>query len=145
MVELREITRSNFENVLELIIAEFQESFVSSVVYSLAQAWVYKESAFPFAIYADNVLVGFIMLGYYETKNQYTLWKFLIDREYQNRGYGKQALQLGIKYLSEIHNASEIYTGVALGNERAKYLYSSLGFKETGVIEDNMEEMRLVC
>lgn len=85
------------------------------------------------------------MLGYYETKNQYTLWKFLIDREYQNRGYGKQALQLGIKYLSEIHNASEIYTGVALGNERAKYLYSSLGFKETGVIEDNMEEMRLVC
>lgn len=36
MVELREITRSNFENVLELKIAEFQESFVSLVVYSLA-------------------------------------------------------------------------------------------------------------
>ena len=38
----------------------------------------------------------------------------------------------------------EIYTGVALGNEIAKHLYSAVGFKETGLIENNMEEMRFI-
>ena len=46
MVELREITEDNFDEVIELRVSENQEGFVSSVVYSLAQAWVYKETAF---------------------------------------------------------------------------------------------------
>ena len=142
MVELREITEDNFDEVIELRVSENQEGFVSSVAYSLAQAWVYKETAFPFAIYADEVPVGFVMLGYYKSRNQYTLWKFLIDKHYQNRGYGKEALRLAIKYLVETFGVSEIYTGVALGNAVAKKLYNSIGFVETGVIEDYMEEMR---
>lgn len=142
MVELREITEDNFDEVIELRVSEDQEGFVSSVVYSLAQAWVYSETAFPFAIYADEVPVGFVMLGYYKNRNQYTLWKFLIDKHYQNRGYGKEALRLAIKYLVETFGTNEIYTGVALGNVVAKNLYNSIGFVETGFVEENMEEMR---
>ena len=142
MVELREITEDNFDEVIELRVSEDQEGFVSSVVYSLAQAWVYRETAFPFAIYADEVPVGFVMLGYYKNRNQYTLWKFLIDKHYQNRGYGKEALRLAIKYLVETFGTNEIYTGVALGNVVAKNLYNSIGFVETGFVEENMEEMR---
>ena len=83
MVELREITKSNYEECLNLSVADSQKTFVSSVCFSLAQAWVYYDTAFPFAIYADDIMVGFIMLGYYEIKNQYTLWKFMIDEKYQ--------------------------------------------------------------
>lgn len=61
MVELKEITKDNLEDVLKLKVAENQEEFVSSNVHSLAQAWVYRNTAFPFAIYADNIIVGFIM------------------------------------------------------------------------------------
>ena len=145
MIELREITRENFEEIVNLKVFENQEGFVSSVAYSLAQAWVYKETAFPFAVYADETPVGFVMLGYYESRKQYTLWKFLIDKRYQNKGYGKEALQLAVRYLVENFNVHEIYTGVALGNEIAKRLYKSFGFKETGVVEDNMEELRYIC
>ena len=60
MVELREITEDNFEEVINLKVSKNQESFVSSVAYSLAQAWVYKETAFPFAIYENEVPVGFL-------------------------------------------------------------------------------------
>ena len=84
MVELREITKDNLEEVLALSIYEHQENYVSSTAYSLAQAYAYRDTAFPFAVYADNTIVGFIMLGYYEARNQYTLWKFLIDKKYQN-------------------------------------------------------------
>ena len=92
MVELREITSDNLEDVLNLQIFEYQDKFVSSTAQALAQAYVYHETAFPFAIYADDTLVGFIMFGYYTSRSQYTLWKFLIDRQYQKKGYGKEAL-----------------------------------------------------
>ncbi len=143
MVELREITKENLEEVLELKIAKQQESFVSSTAYSLAQAWAYRDTAFPFTIYADSTMVGFVMLGYYECKHQYTLWKFLIDERFQNKGYGKAALQLAIKYLIERFNANEIFTGVAFGNEIAKKLYYSVGFRETGISDDFQLEMKL--
>lgn len=145
MIYLQEVTKDNLDAVLHLSIADHQRDFVSSPAHSLAQAYVYRETAYPFAIYADHVLVGFMMFGYYQARNQYTLWKFLIDRQHQNKGYGREALKQGINYLKKHFGVTEIYTGVALGNEIAKRLYASVGFKETGLIEDNMEEMRLSC
>ena len=145
MVDLKMITKENLEDVLNLKVLNCQESFVSSTAYSLSQAYVYHETAFPFAIYNDNVVIGFIMMGYYETKNQYTLWKLLIDKNHQNKGYGREALKQGIMYLQNNFGAKEIYTGVSLGNEKAKHLYSSIGFKATGLVEDNMEEMKFIC
>ena len=80
---------------------------------------------------------------YYDVKSYYTLWKFMIDSRYQNKGYGRKALELGIKYLQEHFDVLEIYTGVSPGNMVAKKLYESVGFKETGLLELGMEEMRL--
>lgn len=143
MITLREITKDNLDEVLALEVAEHQKGFVSSTAASLAQAYVYRETAFPFAVYADNTLVGFIMLGYYEARNQYTLWKFLIDKKFQNKGYGKEALKQGILYLRKTFDAKEIYTGVSVGNEQAKHVYKSLGFVETGLVENGMEELKV--
>ena len=93
MVVLKKITRENLDEVLALSVAKHQKSFVSTTADSLAQAYVYRDTAFPFAIYADEKPVGFIMLGYYESRKQYTLWKFLIDKEHQGKGYGKLRLE----------------------------------------------------
>lgn len=145
MVELRTITKDNLEDVLKLDVFDYQKSYVSSIAYSLAQAYVYRDTAFPFAIYTDEILVGFIMMGYYKEKKQYTLWKLLIDRKHQNKGYGKDAAQKGITYLTDTFGAKEIYVGVSSENDRAKRLYTSIGFKATGLIENNMEEMKTNC
>lgn len=142
MVELREITRDNYEECLKLSVADHQKNFVSSTVHSLAQAWVYYDTAFPFAIYADGVMVGFIMLGYYEAKNQYTLWKFLIDERYQNRGYGRKALKLGLRYLIDRFQVKEVYTAYESSNRVARDLYASFGFAETGEVDGHEVEMR---
>ena len=143
MIRLEEITRENIDEVLALKVDESQKSFVSTNGDSLAQAYVYPETAFPFAVYEDSTMVGFIMMGYYEVKEYYTLWKFMIDRRYQNKGYGRQALRLGIQYLQNRFDVSEIYTGVVHGNSVAKKLYESVGFVDTGLVELGMEEMRL--
>lgn len=145
MVHLEPVTNENLEDVLSLRINESQAGYVSTTAESLAQAYVYQETAFPFAVYSDREIVGFIMMGYYEAKKYYTLWKLLIDRNYQHRGYGKAALQQGVRYLKDRFHVTEIYTGVIPGNSVAKGLYESLGFRETGVFENNMIEMRLNC
>lgn len=142
LVELKKIDADNLEDVLSLAVSDDQTAFVSTVAQSLAQAWVYRDTAFPFAIYADGAPVGFVMLGYYESRDQYTLWKFLIDARYQRRGYGRAALKLATDRLAETFGAREVYTGVLLGNEVARRLYASVGFVETGLIENNMREMR---
>lgn len=143
MVELRTITKENIDDVLKLRVAKHQETFVSTTAESLSQAYVYKETAFPFAIYAGEILVGFIMIGYYEVKNQYTLWKLQIDEKYQNKGYGRCALKSAINYLVDRFNAREVYVGVAFGNDIARDLYYSMGFRETGEKDKVQFEMKL--
>lgn len=145
MIKLDEITADNLEVLLKLKVSKEQENFVSTTAYSLAQAYVYRENAYPFAIYADDTLVGFIMFGFYELRNQYTLWKFLIDEKYQNKGYGKMALALGIEYMKKQYDIKEMYTGVAIDNDVAERLYHSVGFQLTGLIENGMKELRYVC
>ena len=143
MVELKPITEDNFTEAFDLKLAPGQDVFVSHPIRSLAQAYVYKDTAFPFAVVDGDDTVGFIMMGYYEEKAYYTLWKLLIDKEHQHKGYGRKALELGISFLKENYQVNSIYTGVSPGNTVAKALYRSMGFTETGVFENDMEELVL--
>ena len=56
----------------------------------------------PFAIYADKKLVGFCMFSFApkakDPDDRYWLWRFMIDKRYQGRGYGQAALKEIIKY-----------------------------------------------
>ncbi len=142
-IRLEKVSIDNFEDILSLQISEEQKDFVSSPVYALAQAYVYYKTAYPFAVYKDDVIIGFIMFGFYEGRNQYTLWKFLIDKQYQNKGYGKEALLQGIQYIKEQFGCTKLYTGVAVENQVAEHLYEKIGFKKTGLIENGMIEMCL--
>ncbi len=143
MIRLENITPDNLEEVLALRVNDDQRRYVSTVSDSLAQAYAYKGNAFPFVVYDDDKAVGFIMMGYYEAKQYYTLWKLLIDKDHQHKGYGRDALKLGIDFLKKSFDVKEIFTGVTPGNSVAKHLYLSVGFKETGLLENNMEELRL--
>src|SRR5699024_9252490 len=145
MIKLKEIKADNLEDVLKLKVSKNQENFVSTTAYSLAQAYVYRGNAYPFAIYADDTLVGFIMFGFYELRNQYTLWNFLIDEKYQYKDYGKIALLLDIEYMKKQHGIKEMYTGVAIDNNVAEHLYQSIVFQTTGLVENGMKELRYVC
>lgn len=143
MVHIEKITQNDLDEVLKLRVHDDQRRYVSTTAESLAQAYIYKDTAFPFAVYNDDEVVGFIMMGYYGAKDYYTLWKLLIDKDHQHKGYGRKALELGIGFLKREYNAREIYTDVTPGNVNAKALYTSMGFKETGLVENNMEELRL--
>ena len=143
MVELREITKENYEEILSLQVAKEQRGFVPTVTEALAQAWVYRGTAYPFAVYAYGEPVGFIMLGYYEEKKQYTVWKFLIDEKHQRKGYGKAALRAAIEWLQQTFHVTEVFLGCVHENYAAERLYASVGFMRTGFETETGFEMRL--
>ena len=63
----------------------------------------------------------------------------LIGPYYQNHGYGSLAMKLGIKLAAEQLGAKTITLKVWSFNLRARHMYESLGFKETGRAEHAVE------
>ena len=68
----------------------------------------------------------------------------MIDEKYQNKGYGKKALRLGIDFLIDRFKVKEVYTAYYATNRIARNLYASIGFRETGEIVDNQIGMKFI-
>lgn len=137
MITLRKIDKDNFYAVVKLGVTEKQSHYVASNVFSLAQAWLYADAAKPFAIYADEVPVGFFMgeISEEDGKMAYGIWRFMIDTQHQGKGYGRAALKLAIEYLKG-EGAKEIEISNDPQNDVAWSLYKSVGFVQTGEIDD---------
>ena len=141
MVELREINEDNYEECLSLRVVDISEEFVDSVTWSLAEAWVYYDVSRPFAIYADNVMVGYVSMFIVDNNPQ--IINFMIDSRFQKRGYGTAAAKFCIEYLCKEHNAIRISLPVHLENKTALKFWSSLGFEQSDNIENGYLYMRL--
>ena len=136
MISLREITENNFDECIALSVDEGQEEFVAKNVTSLAQAWLYQSRARPFAIYNNEEMVGFMMLdidddGDGSQKTCY-LWRLMMDKKHQAKGYGKAAMLNAISYVKSTYPATQMKTSIVPGNVHAEKLYKQLGFVPTG-------------
>ena len=146
MIHLEKLTYDNFYDVFELKVKKTQYPFVASNLFSVAEAYVTLANGgkvFPFAIYNGKKLVGFIQLGYGENadqdgvsveKDNYEIWRFMIDKRFQGRGYGKEALRQALDFIKTWPCGKAEYCWISYEpeNEIAKNLYASFGFKETG-------------
>ena len=67
-------------------------------------------------------------------RNNYSLWRFMIDRKYQNRGYGREALRLALDFVRTLPCGEAEYCELSYEPENtvARDLYRSFGFVETG-------------
>ncbi len=142
IIRLEPVNDSNREAVLALSVREDQP-FVAPNDVSLKQADETNAEdpgvARPFAIYADDELVGFCMFAFdpdaEDEDDRYWLWRFMIDKRYQGRGYGQAALQEIIRYFRE-NGADRLYLSTEPENELGLHIYHKLGFRETGIISD---------
>lgn len=145
MVRLEKITPENYSECINLTVDENQKAFVSSTVISLSKAYVYRECVKPFAIYNDDLMVGFIMLRFNKEFENYFIWQLLIDEKYQHKGYGRQALKLAIEWMKKDERCKSIVTAYKNGNDYAKNLYESLGFVEMDEeLEDDYDETDMI-
>jgi diamine N-acetyltransferase len=130
-VILRAITKDNWEEAAELKVRDDQTDFVALNVWSIAESKFY-DALKPMAIYDDEAMVGFLMYGRDPQDRQYWLYRFMIDRRYQHRGFGRAALTRLIDLLKRTPDCDAVNVGYDPVNALAERLYLSMGFEKTG-------------
>ena len=131
MLHFEEITNQNLQEVCLLQVREEQRPFVADNMLSLAEAFATRNeghAALPFAIYDDDTLIGFVMLGYGTVGDEeepeiaagnYCLWRLMLGAAHQGKGFPcGPARYLWLSYEPE--------------NTHGREVYRRYGFRETG-------------
>jgi diamine N-acetyltransferase len=132
------MTRDNVLPVCGLSVADGQEGFVSPNAVSLAEAYVRPEAR-PFAVLADDVVVGFAMLYDDGESPVIGLWRLMVDRNHQRRGYGAQAVELLVRHARAIRPLDYVQVGAVAEPGGPGPFYERLGFEPTGEVSDGGE------
>lgn len=105
------IEKDNFSKVMK----EISERFVDS----------------PYVATSDEgELIGFFCYSV-DLSNNEGMLKFIMNNpQYRGKGYGKEMLQLAVKYAFEITDVQAVQLNVFPENVRAKRCYESVGFTE---------------
>lgn len=148
MVSLRPITESNREAVEALEVSPGQELFVSNVADSLLEAAAEPDGrALYWAVYADETLVGFVMISDEVGSPDYIphyLWKLFIDERYQRQGFGTATLDLIVEYFRGRPGVEILSTSAGQGDGSPITFYERYGFERTGeIVFDNEVLLRL--
>ena len=129
MVHLEELNKYNVWDVLDLTVKKEQERFLASNEWSLVHAYVGNKTegaVYPFGIFADDKAVGFLMIAYDYgevcndpdapeiARNNYFLWRLMIDEEEQGKGYGRKAVELALEFVKTFPTAKRITAGFAM-------------------------------
>lgn len=145
MIELREITEDNFNDVLSLDVSESQKAskYVASNIRSLAEAWLYRDAGdvFPYAVYNNEELVGFILIDVDEEESEYMIWRMMIGQEFQGKGYGKKLVEKVIEIAKARDDMDTLICNYVVGNDAMKKIVEGLGFTSNGFDEDHNEQL----
>ncbi|MFD4490413.1 GNAT family N-acetyltransferase [Lysinibacillus fusiformis] len=155
MIELRKITGENIEEIIALEVEERQKDFIETTnLKGFADAHMLNTDgipATPVAIYVDEVVVGFMMYIYdtldhesfenedFYGKKSYFIWHMMIDKRYQGKGYGQLAFEKMLMNIEKMPYGEAKYVTLFYhtSNAKAKTLYASFGFEDTGIIQDH--------
>jgi diamine N-acetyltransferase len=143
VVSLREITEDNRAAVEALAVTEEQSFYVASVTKSLQDAEEYPDAkAWYRAVYAGDEPVGFVMISDGITVDDptyvgpYYLWRLLVDRRFQHRGYGTATLDLIVKHVRTRPDARTFLTSHVVGPTSPVTFYQQYGFQLTGQVHE---------
>lgn len=139
-ITFREITPDNFRAVARLKVAPGQEHFVADNVYSLAQAKVWA-GFMPLAIYAGETPVGFVM--YVKEGDLYYIIRLMVAAGEQQKGYGRAALTQLLAQFQADPDCRHVALSYEPENSVAARFYQSLGFVETGEVDEGELVARL--
>jgi diamine N-acetyltransferase len=140
-IELRHVDARNWRACADLEVAAEQRDFVSPVARYLCLCH-YGGVWHPLAVYDDEV-VGFVMWAVDPGDRSGWIGGLVIDRARQRKGYGRATVESLTRRLLETEGCASVALSYSPGNSAARDLYASLGFVETGELEDDEVVARL--
>ncbi|MDD4212601.1 MAG: GNAT family N-acetyltransferase [Bacilli bacterium] len=150
-ITLEPITEENFNAIIKMsdTLDDYQKKCVAPNVISLAQAYVNYDRAWPRAICLDQKPIGFVMLALHDDdipdqdQPAYYLWRFMMTREYQHQGFGRQVLDLLVEKCQE-EGVKTFYTSCEMEKDEPYRFYMNYGFEDTHKMDDGEEILRMV-
>lgn len=134
-IRLVSVTKANQALVMSLQLAPDQIDFVASNAESLDEA-MSDSDARPRVVMAGDRVVGFLMYEAPQDDDEARIYRFMIDRTWQGRGYGKAALHEVLDEIRRLGHIRHVSICYEPHNEAARQLYRAAGFVEQGLDED---------
>ena len=143
MVEFVEINEENYEAVLKLKITDEQNEgkFIAPNVRSIADAYVYRIAGdvFPYAVQDGEAVVGFVLLDEDEEEKEIMIWRMMVDKDYQGKGYGRAIVEKVMKQFEADSRFEVLIADYVKGNDVMGKLLESFGFEYEEFDEENNE------
>lgn len=145
-LNIRPVTKDNWRAIVELKPLTDQEKYITSNAESLLESFYetrYNWSVF--GLFKEEYPIGFAMIGAFNAEKEY-IWldRFMIDGQFQGKGYGKKFLQLIVDYIQSKWQVKDIVLSIVKENNQAKKLYETIGFIDTGRIDEENGELVMV-
>jgi len=132
-IHLKPVTIKNWKACIALELTPDQQNYLPSNLYSIAEAQFY-EQANSRAIYNDqDQMVGYTLFGRDILTNKWKIFRLMIDKAYQGKGYGENAMREIITQVANEPDGHEILICYQDPNQAARRLYAKLGFIEQEV------------
>jgi diamine N-acetyltransferase len=142
-ITLHPVDRTNWRAVERVQVAPEQREFSSDTAHYLLLC-AFGGDWRPLAVLLGDRVIGFLMWAVDEADGSCWLGGICIDRSEQGRGYGRQAILEAVALLSREHGFRHFALSYNPANAVAVHLYRSLGFVETGELEDDLTVARLI-
>ena len=142
-VSLRKIIKENYEKVCDLDVEKAQEDYVACNMWSLVES-MFNTGYNTRAIYLNDEAIGFFM-WVEESVDKTSIWRFMIDQNHQKKGLGRKALNLALDEIRQVAGLKQIEICYNPKNPVAKNFYSSFGFEEVGMDDDNEDMMAIMA
>ncbi|MBE5996977.1 MAG: GNAT family N-acetyltransferase [Lachnospiraceae bacterium] len=148
MIKLTEVTEENWFEAADLSVKDDQKNFVAPVIGILARGYVYRDcNARIYVIENDGTIVGVSLVREFTDEPLgYDLQQFMIDRRYQGKGYGSEALELILNELRKEGHYDHVEVCVKKDDTAAIHLYKKRGFVDSGYFdEDAPDALNMIC
>lgn len=150
-IKLKKIDDDNVIDVIKLskTLTEEQKKCVAPNEISLAQAYANRHRTWPRAIYAGKKLVGFVMVALWdegvpeEDRPAYFLWRMMMAKEEQHKGYGRQTLDLIVEKCKK-DGKKTLYASCHHEGKEPYSFYMNYGFIDTGKEMDDEAIIKFV-
>ena len=147
-MRLISITEDNWMEVASLSVKEEQKKYVAPAIGILARGYVYRDCNVKiYAFENDGAIVGTALVREFIDKPLgYDLQQFMIDEQYQKKGYGSQALQLVLDELRKEGHYDHVELCVKKADAEAIRLYKKYGFVDSGYVDEDLpDSLNMIC
>lgn len=140
MIHLIDVNEENGFEIINLRVNEEQQKYLDRPIGIIARGYIYRNcNARVFGIADDSQIIGVALVrDFTEEPLNYDLQQFMIDGQFQNKGYGTEALRQILKFLKQEGHYKGVEVCVNREDTAAIHVYEKVGFVDSGYIDEEL-------